>query len=70
MVKPTRKKHKRFTVSLSKPDYKRLQQIAKGHRPRFTLQYIVNWAIQGILERAEDPQFMLELGNPLAKKRR
>jgi hypothetical protein len=65
-----RKKNKRFTVSLSEQDYKRLQAIASAHRPEFTLQYIVNWGIQGILARADDPQLMLELGNPLAKSSR
>jgi len=65
-----RTKNKRFTVSLSEQDYKRLQSLARAHRPEFTLQYIVNWGIQGILARAEDPQLMLELGNPLAKSSR
>ena len=70
MVTRTRKKPKRFSISLSERDYKRLQRIADAHRPPLTLQYIVNWALQGILDRAEDPQLMLELGNPLAKKPR
>jgi hypothetical protein len=68
MVTQGRKKPKRFTVSLDPKDYKRLLSIANGHRPPFSLQYIVNWSIQGILEREKDPQLLLELGNPLAKK--
>jgi hypothetical protein len=52
---------------LSNQDYRKLQRLANGHRPAFTLQYIVNWAIQGVLDRAEDPQLLLELGNPLRK---
>jgi hypothetical protein len=64
-----RKKSNRFSVSLSGRDYKRLQRIANGHRPPFSLQYIVHWAIQGVLDRAEDPQLLLELGNPLSKRR-
>jgi hypothetical protein len=70
MVTRKRKKIKRFTVSVSEQDYKRLQEIAGAHRPPFTLQYVVHWGIQGILARAEDPQLMLELGNPLAKPSR
>jgi hypothetical protein len=64
-----RKKPNRFSVSLSGRDYRRLQRIAYAHRPPFSLQYIVHWAIQGVLDRAEDPQLLLELGNPLAKRR-
>jgi hypothetical protein len=70
LVTLMRKKHKRFSVSLSERDYRKLQRIANGHRPPFTLQYIVNWAIQGVLDRAEDPQLLLELGNPLPKAMR
>jgi len=62
-----RTKSKRFTVSLDEQDYKRLVKIANAHRPPFTLQYVVNWGIQGILDRADDPQLMLELGNPVTK---
>lgn len=63
-------KNKRFTVSLSEQDYKKLQDIASGQRPPLTLQYVVNWGIQRIIDRAEDPQLVLELGNPVAKKSR
>ncbi|HPC51858.1 MAG TPA: hypothetical protein PLV05_02025 [Verrucomicrobiota bacterium] len=62
-----RKKPKRFSVSVSGVDYRKLQRIAHSHRPAFSLQYIVNWAIQGVLDRADDPQLLLELGNPLRK---
>jgi hypothetical protein len=67
LVTQMRKKTKRFSVSLAEGDYKKLQRIANGHRPPFSLQYIVNWAIQGVLDRADDPQLLLELGNPLRK---
>lgn len=62
-----RKKSKRFTVSLSEQDYKRLAKIASAHRPPFTLQYVVDYGIQRLLERADDPQLLLELGNPVSK---
>lgn len=61
-----KKKSKRFTVSLSEQDYKKLQGIAKSKRPPLTLQYVVNWGIQRIIDRAEDPQLMRELGSPVA----
>ena len=67
LVTQMRMKNKRFSVSISERDYKRLKRIADGHRPPFKLQYIVNWALQGVLDRAEDPQLLLELGNPLRK---
>jgi hypothetical protein len=67
LVTHMRKKTKRFSVSLAEGDYKKLQRIANGHRPPFSLQFIVNWAIQGVLDRANDPQLLLELGNPLRK---
>ena len=70
LVKQMGRKTKRFSVSLSERDYRRLQRIANGHRPAFSLQYIVNWAIQGVLDRAEDPQLSLEMGNPLRKTTR
>lgn len=60
-----RTKSKRFSISLSKADYAKLQKIAKTHRPEFTLQYLVNWSIQRLLDRAEDPQLLLDLGNPV-----
>jgi hypothetical protein len=63
-----RTKSKRFSVSLSRADYAKLQKIAKTHRPEFTLQYLVNWSIQRLLEGAEDPQLYLDLGNPVNQK--
>jgi hypothetical protein len=63
-----RTKNKRFSVSLSKVDYEKLQRIAKQHRPELTLQYLVNWSIQRLLDRAEDPQLYLDLGNPVKEE--
>jgi hypothetical protein len=62
-----RKKSKRFTVSLSEQDYNRLVKIANAHRPPFTLQYVVDYGIQRLLERTDDPQLLLELGSPVRK---
>jgi len=63
---PRRTRPKRFSVTLNEADYERLKKIAEGHRPKFTLQYVVNWSIQKLLERADDRQLYLELGNPLS----
>ncbi len=61
-----RNKPKRFSVSLSKDDYKRLSEIGRGHRPSLSLQYLVNWSIQrGLLDRADERQLHDELANPL-----
>ena len=69
MVTKVRTKPKRFSVSLSKEDYKRLTAIAKSHRPTFSLQYLVNWSIQkGLLERTDDRKLYDDLGNPLGGK--
>jgi hypothetical protein len=65
---PLRTKPKRFSVTLNEADYERLKMIAEAHRPKFTLQYVVNYSIQKLLERADDKQLYLELGNPLNLK--
>jgi len=61
---PIRTRAKRFSVTMNEADYLRLKKIAEGHRPKFTLQYVVNWSIQKLLERADDKQLYMELGNP------
>jgi len=61
-----RSKPKRFSVSLSKDDYKKLMQIARDHRPALSLQYLVNWSIQkGLLDRVNERKLRDELANPL-----
>jgi hypothetical protein len=64
-----RTKSKRFSVSVSEEDYLKLQKIAKKHKPALTLQYLVDWSIQRLLEDAENPQLSLNLGSPLGKER-
>jgi hypothetical protein len=59
LVTRKRKKSKRFTVSLAERDYNRLVKIANAHRPPFTLQYMVDYGIQRLLERADEPQLLL-----------
>jgi hypothetical protein len=64
-----RKKPKRFSVSLTPEDHAALEKIARKHKPPLSLQYVVNWAVQALLERAEDPQLYLDLANPLENKK-
>ena len=67
MVTLVRKKNSRFSVSMTESDYRRLNRIAKAHRPQLSLQYLVGWALKGLIDRAEYPQLYLELGNPVEK---
>jgi hypothetical protein len=60
-----RTRTKRFSVSLTEADYKKLRAVAKKHRPPLTLQYLVSWSLQRLLERAGDPQLDRDLANPI-----
>ena len=59
MAKITRQK--RFTISLDPSDYEALRALADGHRPPLTLQYVVNVAIQNLLERHVSKQLTFPL---------
>ena len=65
-----RTKNKRFSVSLRPADYRKLVAIARRQKPPLKLQYLVEWTIQQLLSRAEDPQLYLDLGNPLRDQER
>lgn len=56
---------KRFTVSISEEDYERLRILAEDHRPPLSRGYVVRYAVRMLLDRAEDPQLSLQLGDPL-----
>jgi len=56
---------KRLTISFDQSDYDRLKELADSHRPRLTLQYVVEYAVQVLLERGQDPQFMRHIGTPM-----
>ena len=56
---------KRFSITLDLRDYERLRELARKHKPRLTFQYVCQYAIQSLLERADDPQFRLQFGDPL-----
>lgn len=59
---------KRLTVSLEEEDYERLRTLAEGHRPPLSLGYVVRYAVRLLLERNQDPQLSLELGDPLTEE--
>ncbi len=52
------------TVTLDGEDYGRLRALADGHRPRMSLQYVVQYAIRLLLERTRDEGFREDLGDP------
>jgi hypothetical protein len=60
---------KRFTVSLDAADYERLRALAAEHRPPLSLQYVVNYAIQEFLARADEAPLDVDLGDPLKGER-
>jgi len=60
-----RTRTKRFSVSLTEADYNNLRAVAKKHRPPLTLQYLVNWSVQRLLDRSGDPQLDRDLANPI-----
>ena len=57
----TRKKAKRFSVSLSGEDYSRLKALADNHSPPLSLQFVTEFAIKRLLDDMEDPQLELKL---------
>jgi hypothetical protein len=52
---------KRFTVSLEQADYDALLELAKNHRPKLSLQYVVRYIIQTFLDENEGKQLKLDL---------
>ena len=61
---------KRFSISVDEQDYRRLKALAQSRKPKLSLQYVVNFAIQELLRRADDPQLRLSLGDPLESRNR
>lgn len=59
---------RRFTITLDESDYESLRMLAKGHRPPLTLQYVVQYAVRLLLERAQDPEFRERLRDPLGDR--
>ena len=65
--KAQRIKPKRFTVSLTEPDYKKLKTIADKQRPPCSMTFVVNRALQIVFGRAEHRQRWLEFAHPLQR---
>lgn len=59
---------KRFSVSLDPHDYERLKDLANSCKPRLSLQYVVNYAIQELLKEADNPQLILRMGDPVERR--
>jgi len=49
---------------MTSADNQKLLRIGKRQKPPLTKQYLVNWAVQKLLLRAEDRKLDRELGNP------
>ena len=58
---PKNPKMKRFSVSLEAEEYEELCRIAQTHRPPLTLQYVVRYALQQLLDQHKDRQLQLTL---------
>ena len=60
---------KRFSVTVDTSDYERLVEIADEHRPRLTLQYVVQFAIQSFLDDVDSsPETALKMADPRKRK--
>lgn len=62
-----RAKPKRFSVSLPAGTYKKLKSLGQNQDPSLSLTYMINFAVNDLIKRAEDPQLKLDFGNPLDK---
>lgn len=61
---PNDNARKRFTVGLDLADYERLRSVADGHKPRLSLQYIVELATLKFLDRVERDPGSLDEARP------
>jgi transcriptional regulator with XRE-family HTH domain len=59
----------RLTISLERRDYEALAHLKDRHKPPLSLQYVINYAIQRLLEDAKDPQLALKMGDPKPRAR-
>jgi hypothetical protein len=57
---------KTLTVRLDSDEYQRLTRLAKRHRPPLSLQYVLRFAVQLLLERSKDPRFAQQMRDPTA----
>jgi hypothetical protein len=60
-------KVKTFSMRLQQDDYRKLKALAEENKPKLTVQYVAEFAVLKLLERAETER--LDLANPLSKNR-
>lgn len=58
---PSITKMKRFSVSINPDEYAELRRIADKHRPPLSLQYVVRYALQKLLDEHRENQLKLPL---------
>ncbi len=68
MVRHVRVRQKRFTVTVDETVYQRLATLAREHKPPLSLTYVTQFALNLLLQRAEDPKLVFELGDPTDRK--
>jgi hypothetical protein len=59
--KPNRVKARRFSVSLTNDDYKRLQSIRRKSRHKVPLTLVVNVAIRKLIDETKDGRLEIEV---------
>ena len=60
---------KRLTISVDDDDYQKLKSIAKQRKPKLSMQYVVEYAIQEFLSKADDARLTPRVGNPIQNQR-
>jgi hypothetical protein len=68
MVRRGRVRHRRFTVTVDEEVHKRLMSLAREHKPPLSLTYVTQYALNLLLQRADDPQFVLDFRDPTRRK--
>lgn len=58
---PSAAKMKRFSVSVGSGEYAELRRIAEQHRPPLSLQYVVRYALQKLIDEHRENQLKLPL---------
>lgn len=61
---------RRFTIGLTEEEYARVKSLASGHRPPMTLQYVVEYAVQRLLDQAGNDEFVSRMADPLRDNRK
>ena len=67
--KRARTARRRFTVTLDADMYDRLKTLVESHEPPLTFSYGVRYAVNLLLETADDPQAVFSFADPTRRKR-